>query len=108
MGTSLQPRPGDIFLTPIPFSQDIFQSKQRPVVVLKEPQNGICEVAPITGTNKTGIEKGKWILKDSAIGIKMNLKKDSFILMGKVRRLPTFSLIQYWGHCPIVDELLKL
>jgi len=99
-------QPGDMFYIPVPFQDDIFTSKRRPVIVLRDEGNGLFLVAPITGTNKTGMCSGLWILKDSADGLAMNLDKDSFIEVDKALKWPSFGLMDYWGHCPIVSELL--
>lgn len=100
-------QPGDMFEIPFPFKDDIFKSKTRPVIVLREEGNGLFLIAPITGTNHTGKRTGLWLLKDSPEGVRMNLKKDSFIVIDNRIKWPSYMLINYWGHCPIVEELLK-
>jgi hypothetical protein len=104
----MQVKPGDIFCIPVPFKDDPFKSKKRPVLILRDEGNGLYSVAPITGTNYTGIKKGKWILHDTSVGKKMCLTKDSFILLDKVIQYPSFGLMDYWGHCPILNELLEM
>jgi hypothetical protein len=99
--------PGDIFYIPHPYEQNPLQSKSRPVVVLRDEHDGHYLIAPITGTNHTGWKKGIWILKDSEDGKKMGLTKDSFIVVDKKFKWPSFGFSQYFGHCHLVDELLR-
>jgi hypothetical protein len=99
--------PGDMFLIPFPLKDNIFESKARPVVVLRDEGNGCFLIAPVTGTNLTGKKRGLWISKDSPAGIKMKLQKDSFVVVDHCIKWPSFGLHDYWGHCPCVDELLK-
>jgi len=99
--------PGDIYYIPVPFKQDFFKSKPRPVVVLRDEGSGLFLVAPITGTNHTGYRNGIWILKDSIDGKKMELEKDSFIVVQDSFKYPSFGLMEYWGHCHLVEELLS-
>jgi len=99
--------PGDMYYIPIPYKDDFFESKKRPVVVLRDEGNGLFLVAPVTGTNHTGYKKGIWLLKDSDDGKKMGLDKDSFIVVGESLKWPSFGLMDYWGHCHLVEELLK-
>jgi len=104
----LKPKPGDIFLVPVPFQDDIFSSKHRPAVILRDEGNGFFLMAPITGTNLTGKQVGIWIIKTSSEGVAMKLQKDSFILLekGRLQKFPSYALSQYWGHCPCLEELL--
>lgn len=99
--------PGDMYLIAFPFKDDIFESKARPVVVLRDEGNGLYLIAPVTGTNLTGKKDGLWISKDSDEGAKMKLQKDSFIVVDYTIKWPSFALWDYWGHCPCVNELLK-
>jgi mRNA-degrading endonuclease toxin of MazEF toxin-antitoxin module len=99
--------PGDMFEISFPYEDDIFKNKPRPVVILRNDGNGLFLIAPVTGTNFTGKRPGLWISKDSEEGKKMNLQKDSFIVMDKCKQWPSFGLREYWGHCPCVEELLK-
>lgn len=99
--------PGDIYCIPFPFKDDFFQSKSRPVVVLRDEGNGIFLIAPITGTNHTGYRNGLWIFKDSEDGKKIGLTKDSFIVVDKSFKWPSFGFTEYWGHCHLVKELLE-
>jgi PemK-like, MazF-like toxin of type II toxin-antitoxin system len=92
--------PGDMFYIPFPFADDPFKSKNRPVVVLRDEGNGLFLIAPVTGTNLTGRRAGSWILMDSDVGKKMNLDKDSFIVVDKNMKWPSYGLTDYWGHCP--------
>lgn len=101
-------RPGDMFCIPFPFEDDIFKSKKRPVVVLRDEGNGLFLVAPITGSNLSAFKRGIWVERNSPEGRKMNLAKDSFIVVDKKMKWPSFGLMEYWGHCPIVDKLLAL
>jgi hypothetical protein len=50
---------------------------------------------------------GVWILMDSDVGKKMNLDKDSFIVVDKNMKWPSYGLTNYWGHCPIVSVLIE-
>ena len=99
-------QPGDMFEVPFPFKDDFFASKRRPVVVLRDEGNGLYLIAPVTGTNQTGRQEGLWISKDSDEGMKMRLVKDSFIVVDKKIKWPSYALLDYWGHCPCVAELL--
>ncbi len=99
-------QPGDMFSIPFPYKDNIFESKCRPVVVLRDEKNGLFLIAPVTGTNLTGKREGLWVSKDSDEGIKMRLTKDSFIVVDNTIKWPSFGLLDYWGHCPCVNELL--
>jgi len=103
----IKPQPGDMFRIPVPFRDDFFQSKLRPVVVLKDLGNGMFLVAPVTGTNLTGLQSGLWISKNSPEGKSMNLTKDSFIIVDAKYKWPSYALIDYWGRCNLVEELLS-
>ena len=104
-------QPGDMFFIPdFPYHGSIFDAKGRPVIVIRAERDGIFfHIAPITGDNLTGLCDGKWILKDSDNGKKMNLKKDSFILLdNRVMKVSSIVLTDYWGHCSCIEELLQL
>ncbi|MFZ6009178.1 MAG: hypothetical protein ACOYXT_02425 [Bacteroidota bacterium] len=74
---------------------------------MRDEGNGLFLIAPVTGTNFTGKRIGMWILKDSPEGLQMNLTKDSFIIVDKKIKWPVFGLLDYWGHCPLVKQLLE-
>ena len=83
------------------------QYKNRPVMVISF-QDDYYTVAPITGTNRTNICLGKWIIKDSPTGVAMGLRKDSFINMSAIINLPPFATGEKIGVCPIFPELMAL
>lgn len=54
----IKPKPGDMFYASIPFRENPLENKDRPVVILKDLGNDIFIIAPLTGSNKTGYQKG--------------------------------------------------
>jgi hypothetical protein len=101
-------KPGAVILAKVFFKDaDPGTFKTRPVLVISF-QDNFYTVAPITGTNKSNICLGKWIIKDSATGVEMGLKKDSFINMSGIINIPVIATGEKIGQCLIFKELIGL
>lgn len=82
-------------------------TKARPVIILEilEDESFVCM---ITGTNRSTTQKGRWVTKDSEVGKKMGLLKDSFINVSRKIVVKNYMLEKdgWLGKCPFVEELL--
>lgn len=101
---------GDVILVPFPYINESGNKivKVRPALILNKVNNDDLAILYITSKNRSDSLKGKWILKDSDIGIKMGLKVDSFIQVMRSVLIKNNDIIRLIGNCPIMEELNKL
>ncbi len=98
--------PGDVVLAAFPF-EDTSDTKPRPVVII-EAYPDASYSCMITGTNRSHLDKGFWILKDSDDGKAMKLKKDSFVNANRCTEIKNCMIFKKMGECPFIEKLERL
>lgn len=100
-------RPGDVVLVPFPYTDQTGKEvvKKRPAVVYSV--EGIDEniVLKITSKNKSHIEPGIWVMKDSKEGKQMGLLQDSYICAKTELLLKHSYILRKIGRCPFMEDL---